>query len=222
MTTIGAIFDLDGTLCSNPTWKGLARYIKLHRRNRRIHYIFMALHMPLFVLKLADEGWARATWARHMPWMLHGMSLQEGQRVFRWIADEHLLPSQNPDIVALLQEHRARGERVILLSGTFQPLLEIIAERLGADVALGTQPAQRDGRYTGYTIGPACQGQGKAIRLRAYLAEAENDLDLGASSSYADSIFDRPVLEMVGHPVAVYPDEQLAALAAQRGWEVKT
>jgi HAD superfamily hydrolase (TIGR01490 family) len=219
--TVGAIFDLDGTLCSNPTWKGLARYIKLHRRNRRIHYIFMALHMPLFVFKLADEGWARVTWARNMSWMLRGMSLAEGQRVFQWIADEHLLPSQKPDIVALLREHQARGERVILLSGTFQPLLEIIAERLGADAALGTRPAQRNGRYTGGTVGQACQGQGKADRLRAYLAEADNELDLSVSSAYADSIFDRPVLEMVGRPVAVYPDEQLAALAAQRDWEVK-
>ncbi len=220
--TVGAIFDLDGTLCSNSTWKGLAKYVKLHRRNRRIYYIFMTLHMPLFVFKLADEGWARATWARNMSWMLHGMSLKEGQRIFQWIADEYLLPSQKPDIVALLQEHKARGEHIILLSGSFQPLLEIIAQRLGADTALGTRPAQRDGRYTGRTIGQACQGEDKATRLRAYLAKAKDDLDLSASSAYADSIFDRPVLEMVGHPVAVYPDERLAALAAQQGWEVKT
>jgi HAD superfamily hydrolase (TIGR01490 family) len=217
-----AIFDLDGTLCTNPTWKGLARYVKRHRRNRHIHYIFMALHMPFFYLhkaRLISEGRARATWARNMTWMLRGMSLAEGHQVFDWIANEYLLPSRRPDVVSRLQEHRARGERVILLSGTFQPLLKIIAAHLGADVALGTQPEQQNGRYTGRALGPACQGEGKAVRLRAYLAEVGNDVDLSASSAYADSIFDLPVLEMVGHPVAVYPDERLGELAMQRGWQ---
>ena len=222
--TTAAIFDLDGTLCSDPTWKGLARYVKLHRRNRRMHYAFMATHMPLFLLhklKLMDAGRARAIWAGHMAWMLRGMSLEEGGCVFEWIADEHLMPSQKPDIVALLREHKARGERVILLSGSFQPLLDIMAARLGAGVALGTQVERRNGRYTGRSLPPVCQGQGKALRLRAYLAKEGRDVDLSASSAYADSWFDQPVLDLVGRPVAVHPDEELAALATQRGWEVK-
>ncbi len=223
--TTAAIFDMDGTLCTNSTWKGLARYTKLHRHNRRWYYAFMTLHAPIFPLhrfKLISKGQARTVWAGHMPWMLRGMSLEQGERAFSWIVDEYLLPSQKPDIVALLREHKARGERVILLSGSFQPLLEIIAQRLGADVALGMQIEQREGRYTGRKLGPVCQGEGKAARLRAYLAEVGNDVDLSASSAYADSYFDLPVLDMVGRAVAVYPDGGLAELAAQRGWDVKT
>jgi len=59
-----------------------------------------------------------------------GMSVVEGARAFTWIADEH----------------------VILLPGTFQPLLEIIEERLGADASLGTRPELQDGHYTGRTL----------------------------------------------------------------------
>ncbi len=223
--TTAAIFDLNGTLCTNPTWKGLGRYVKLHRHNRRMHYAFMATHMPLYFLhrlKLVDKEWAQAVWADHTAWILRGMNLEQGQHIFNWIADEHLLPSSKPDIVALLREHKARGERVILLSGTFQPLLDIIAARLGADVALGTRIERQNGRYTGRSLLPVCYGQGKALRLRAYLAEEGRDVDLSASSAYADGMFDLPVLDMVGRPVAVHPDEELAALAAQRGWEVKT
>jgi phosphoserine phosphatase len=43
---------------------------------------------------------------------------------------------------------------------------------------------------------------------------------LDASYAYADSLTDVPVLELVGHPVAVYPDEGLAALAWQKGWPI--
>ncbi len=45
------------------------------------------------------------------------------------------------------------------------------------------------------------------------------EIDFAASYAYADSISDRPLFEMVGHPVAVYPDAQLAALARERNWE---
>ncbi len=125
------------------------------------------------------------------------------------------------DIVPLLREHQARGERIILLSGTLQPLVSIIGERLGADVSLGTRPELRDGRYTGRALEPVCQGSGKATRLRAYLDAEGRDIDLSASSAYADTIFDLPVLEMAGRPVAVYPDAELAPLAARRGWEIR-
>jgi phosphoserine phosphatase len=38
--------------------------------------------------------------------------------------------------------------------------------------------------------------------------------------AYGDSIYDLPVFLAVGTPVAVRPDEELAAVAESRGWEV--
>jgi len=228
-----AIFDLDGTLFTGHVWEGLPLYLRLHRRNRLWLYIFLATHMPLGVLYhikgskaalsqmgLLDGEKMRQTWSGHMAWMLRGMSVAEGERAFTWVADEHVWPLLRADIASLLREHQARGERVILLSGTLQPLVSIIGERLGVDASLGTRPELRDGHYTGRVLEPVCQGSGKAARLRAYLDEEGSDVDLAASSGYADSIFDLPVLEMVGRPVAVYPDAELAPLAARLGWEI--
>lgn len=45
-------------------------------------------------------------------------------------------------------------------------------------------------------------------------------IDLAASYVYADSIYDLPLLEAVGHPVAVCPEERLASIARQRGWPI--
>jgi len=74
-----------------------------------------------------------------------------------------------------------------------------------------------DGRYTGemdfYAYGP-------------FKAEAMRDLavfegiDLAESYAYSDSYTDVPMLESVGHPVAVNPDRVLARLARERGWEI--
>ncbi len=74
------------------------------------------------------------------------------------------------------------------------------------------------GRYTGeiafYAYGPF-----KAAGILE-LAEREG-IDLAESFAYSDSHSDAPMLEMVGHPVAVNPDRLLSHLARTRGWEIR-
>jgi len=38
--------------------------------------------------------------------------------------------------------------------------------------------------------------------------------------AYGDTSADIPMLEMADHPVAVYPDEALKAVAQERSWEI--
>jgi len=45
-------------------------------------------------------------------------------------------------------------------------------------------------------------------------------VNLSSSYAYGDRVQDIPVLEMVGHPVAVYPDKELLTYANERGWTV--
>ena len=52
------------------------------------------------------------------------------------------------------------------------------------------------------------------------LGRRREDLDLAESSAYSDSYTDLPMLEAVGHPVAVNPDRVLAKVARERDWEV--
>jgi phosphoserine phosphatase len=46
-------------------------------------------------------------------------------------------------------------------------------------------------------------------------------VDLKASFFYTDSISDLPLLEQVGHPIAVNPDPRLRRIARSRGWPVE-
>ena len=62
-------------------------------------------------------------------------------------------------------------------------------------------------------------GPHKAEAIRD-LALAEG-IDLAGSFAYSDSITDLPMLECVGHPVAVNPDRELARIARDREWEVR-
>jgi hypothetical protein len=50
---------------------------------------------------------------------------------------------------------------------------------------------------------------------------AQQGIDLSASYAYSDSATDLPMLEAVGHPVAVNPDRDLLRAAREREWEVQ-
>jgi hypothetical protein len=46
-------------------------------------------------------------------------------------------------------------------------------------------------------------------------------MDLLGCYAYTDSITDVPMLEAVGHPVAVNPDKDLRHVADEREWEIR-
>ncbi len=78
---------------------------------------------------------------------------------------------------------------------------------------IGTRSVVVDGVYTGELDGPFCYGPGK-VEAMSEIARWEG-LDLAQCYAYSDSASDLPMLEAVGHPVAVNPDA--AARRATRG-----
>lgn len=220
---IAAFFDLDGTLYGGHIWLALKRHHQVHRLKLPTLYFYMITHLgmwPLHRAGLVSRSRFYEAWARHMAWLVAGLSQEQADAVFQWVVEHDVLPQLHKDVLGILRRHQEDGHRVVLVSGTFQPLLERIGQVLGIEEALGTRLAQRNGRYTGGIIPPLCLGRGKADRIRTFLKNDGRGIDRQASFAYSDSISDLPFLEMVGHPVAVYPDPELAAVAAQRGWPV--
>lgn len=218
-----AVFDLDGTLFSGHVWYGVVRHHKTHRINRFWLYVYLIVHFPLWYmqkLRLLSSERARCLWARDMSWTLKGLGEDQTSAMFAWMADEYITPLLRTDVLERLRDHQAKGHRVILLSGAFEGLLAAVGARLGVEEVLGTRLKRVDGRCTGASLVPIPQGGGKAKRLLAHLSESDKPVALSESFAYADSITDQPVLEVVGHPVAVYPDEALADMALGCGWSV--
>jgi HAD superfamily phosphoserine phosphatase-like hydrolase len=122
--------------------------------------------------------------------------------------------------LALVKEHKARGDLVVLVSAGPTPLTARVAREVGADLAVGTKPQIRDNRYTGGVDGLVCLDDNKATLAKAALTDASIEVDLAASTVYADGGTDIGLLEMVGNPIAFYPDEHLKPIAQQRGWAI--
>jgi putative phosphoserine phosphatase / 1-acylglycerol-3-phosphate O-acyltransferase len=118
-----------------------------------------------------------------------------------------------------LEDQRAAGRRLVLVSAHGEPLVAPLAVRWGFDDVIATRWAVDGGAYTGEIVGPLVWGGG---RRRAVERWAEgHDVSLGDSYAFEGSFESAPLLEAVGHPRVVNPDPRLATLAAARRWPVR-
>jgi HAD superfamily hydrolase (TIGR01490 family) len=117
-----------------------------------------------------------------------------------------------------IDQHRARGEAVVLLTASSLYLSELVSADLKLDAVLCNRFAVRDGLHTGESEGELCFGRGKLRYAEAYARQ--HGVSLAECTFYTDSYSDLPVLEKVGAPVLVNPDRRLRREARPRGWRV--
>ena len=132
--------------------------------------------------------------------------------------DEVVSPLVYAEALAIIDEHHRAGREVIVISSSPVEVVEPLGKYLGIDRMIGTRSAlDEDGKYTG-ELEFYAYGVGKATAMEE-LAVAE-DIDLAASYAYSDSLTDAPMLQIVGHPVAVNPDRELRELAIENDWQI--
>jgi HAD superfamily hydrolase (TIGR01490 family) len=130
-----------------------------------------------------------------------------------------ILPRVYPRMLTIAHEHQDAGRRAYIVTAASQELADILASVMAFDGAIGSQVSEVvDGVYTGRPTGVFAYRSGKATAIEE-LAAREH-IDLAASYAYSDSESDLPMLQAVGHPVAVNPDAELARIARREGWQV--
>lgn len=210
-----AIFDLDNTLIkgdSDHAWgdflvsEGIVDANEYEKANDQFYQDY--LNGDLDILRYL--AFALAPLAKHEPEVLHALR----QR----FVDERIRPLMLDKAVQLLEKHRQQGHYLLIITATNRFVTQPIADLLGVDDLIATEPAMRDGRYTGEVAGTPSFQDGKVKRLEAWLEENGQSAD--DAWFYSDSHNDVPLLEQVAHPIAVDPDSKLEALAQERGWPV--
>lgn len=152
---------------------------------------------------------------------LQPLKAHEPDLLHRWRAQfisDKIHPLVLPAARELLAEHRRRGDTLLIITATNRFVTQPIADLLGVEHLLATEPEVVDGRYTGRVIGIPTFREGKVKALEAWIAR--HGIDLAGSWFYSDSHNDIPLLERVEHPVTVDPDATLRRHAEQRGWPV--
>ena len=211
-----AFFDLDKTILAKSSSFAFARPFYREGLIGRSDVIRSAYAQFVYLASGADHD-QMETMREYMSKLVTGWDAEKVQTIVAETLDDIVDPMVYEEAVELIAEHKAAGRDVIIISSSGTDIVEPIGARLGVDLAIGTQVAIVDGEYTGEILFYA-YGQGKADAMRS-LAQ-ERGYDLAESYSYSDSHTDLPMLDIVGHPVAVNPDSELRRIAAEREWPI--
>ncbi|MEP6875640.1 MAG: HAD family hydrolase [Burkholderiales bacterium] len=152
---------------------------------------------------------------------LAGRTLAEWRPWCERFLDQVVAPRIPASARALVESHRARGDRLVMTTATNRVLTELTAQHLRIDDLLTTEVEVVDGRCTGRTSGVLNMRGGKVTRLQTWLGEQGLLADaLADATFYSDSGNDLPLLQAVGRPVVVDPDARLRQHALAAGWPV--
>ena len=215
MPAIIAFFDMDYTTLDDSSGLLYVKYLRRQKRIGRRVLLRIAWWTLLYKVSAIDVNSA-------VPKMLSYAEHQSAARLmaesYAWF-DETLRAHIAPRAVDKIDFHRQQGHRVVLISASTQFAVQPVAEYLRLDF-LCTRLIDRDDELTGQVVDPPCYGAAKVVWARRYADE--QGARLSDAYLYTDSHSDRPLLDAVGHPIAVNPDARLKRLARQRGWPIET
>lgn len=211
-----AVFDLENTLIASNVVDSYSFLATRHMpADERVSFVARTLREAPALLALDRRD--RGDFLRHFYRRYDGAPADRLREDAWHLFTGLLLTKSFPAGIRRVREHRALGHRTLLITGALdividplRPLFdEVVCARLG----------ERDGRLTGELEDAPPTGEARALIMARYAAS--EGLDLEQSVAYADSASDLPMLEAVGHPVAVNPEPKLATIARKRGWHVE-
>lgn len=210
-----AIFDLDNTLIagdSDHSWgeflvqRGLVDQQEYRKANDQFYEDYKRGALDIHAYQ------------RFVLTQVAQFPAHQQQALLNQFMQECIRPLWLPKAEALLAEHRAHGHYLLIITATNAFITQPIADALGVDQLIATEPQVVNGQYTGEIIDPPCFQAGKVLRWQAFMADRAVPNE--TCYFYSDSINDLPLLEAVTHPVVVDPCDQLRQAAKERAWPV--
>jgi HAD superfamily hydrolase (TIGR01490 family) len=212
-----AFFDLDKTVIAKASMVAFGRdfyregMISRATIVRAIYGHFVYQHLGASEAKLEEVREKALA-------MTKGWDQERVKQIVRDTLHTVVQPIIYAEAADLIAEHKAAGRIVAIVSASPEEIVAPLGEFLGVDRVLATRArVDGEGKYTGL-VDFYCAGPYKPVAMAALAQEL--DVDLSASYAYSDSATDIPMMEAVGHPIAVNPDRVLARLAKERDWQV--
>lgn len=217
-TRAAAYFDLDKTVLATSTTFALGSPM---RRSGLISTTALArglvAQLPYLLMGADEDQTTRLM--NQLAQLSAGLERSKLMELVREALTTSIESAVYSEALDLIEAHHRAGHDVIIVSASIEEMVGPVAELVGADRAVATRmEVDEEGRFTGLIERSLLHG----AKVEALHEDAAAyGIDLSRSWAYSDSISDRPMLEAVGHPVAVNPDRELRRLATQEKWPVR-
>ena len=212
--TTAAFFDLDGTIIASHSVTDIFLERLTAGEVKKTEVFDMATLAVRYLLKTANfEDGIRSS-VQNMT----GMDEREFRELAEKVKSDRLLPQVFPEVRAILKAHRKKNHTLVVVTSATQYQVEPLAAELGIDNILCTRLEVRQGKFTGGLVGPPCYGPEKLRAARQFAKD--HRIQLKKSYFYSNGSEDIPLLNAVGHAVAIAPDDKLKKTARRRGWPV--
>ena len=218
-----AIFDFDGTLFPYDTlpfllsqWKK-QRYPIIPYLRTLSSVVVMYLQYKTGIRSRLSREQMRQEAMFRFNLIFTGMSETQIDTFFGNCATQMTL-LLNPKVVNEMKQSQQEGFHIVLLSGCYEKLLRMIFAPYHVDDTIGTVIYFTEGIIDCNKRMEVVTGETKMQKILAYYAN--ESVDWNASTAYADSDSDLPVLQAVGYAVAVSPEPKLKAVAEENNWRL--
>jgi HAD superfamily hydrolase (TIGR01490 family) len=139
--------------------------------------------------------------------------LEWREKFYEQVFQTMMLPKANN----LLEEHKAKGDYLLIITATNLFVTEPAKELLKVDDIIAPIPELINNQYTGKVSGIPSFQEGKVTRLKEWLENNQHSLE--GSYFYSDSHNDLPLLRLVDTPIVVDGDDKLLAEAQANSWQ---
>ena len=209
-----AFFDLDHTLLDGANGNLVVKYMVKTRR-MGLDAVWKAIKFTFLyrLNRLPREEVYRWTFRECGKY-----SMQELIAMLDESYEQYVMPRLFKEGAECVAEHKAKGHHTVIATAAGEYMSEKVRVQLGAEGKIAAIAAVVDGRLTDQVEMPMPYGEGKEILARRYAEQ--RGVSLEDCWFYSDSLADVPLLEAVGHPVAVNPQRAVRRIAAEKGWPV--
>ena len=213
--SVGALFDFDGTLISGFSVFSFIKeqIMRADLAPREVTELLAAMG-SYAVGQLGFSGLMVAA-----AQMLRGVSEESYAKFGEEVFEKHLARQIYPEARALVEAHLEKGHTVAIISSATRYQIDSAAADLGIEKVLCTQLVVENGEFTGAVVKPTCWGQGKVTAAETLVQDCQVNLE--ESFFYTDSHEDVALLERVGKPQPLNPNDKLTTISERRGWPVR-
>lgn len=193
------IFDVDFTITKKETLMQFFKYM-IHKDKKNIKFLPRAIFSGImYGIGIYDEKKVKETFLK----FIDGIDEKELSYIVKEFYSDVLINILYEDAIKMMRELKSKGYKIYLISASPEFYLNEFYSFKEVDKIIGTKFKFKDGKFIREMDGYNCKGEEKVRRLMEELKKDNIEVDFKDSYMFSDSLSDKPLLDLVGHPYLI-------------------